>query len=251
MRPSSGFLSQSSRLSRVLEFRAKMPQIEFESDLSMPGKGTLLNRCPMDSRVTPTDTITIAGIPANSNTILGLFKHFKKYGRIRGIYSFGTTATIQYDSLESAQRAFQSPYTYTGNCHLKCKYARRRQKAQSSLSQAVNWVKVRSVLNEVTRELASAQEETSTLQGSMHRSCDQPQALKQTEANWNALLESYQTQRTEQIQEVEALVAERETAEPARILEIDEKLGEIEELLAETSDSIAHIEASIAELDAQ
>jgi hypothetical protein len=206
---------------------------------------------------TASDTLVITKIPANANKILDLFEHFKKYGRIQGIHSYGTTATIHYDSLESAKTAFESPEAYAGNRFVRYFYARKPDEADSKLSKAVNWVRVRSVLDEVSRDIASAYKDTVNLQSSMHRpqtpavngsiSTDPNDALGGAD-NWADLLEGYQAQRDEQVQEAEALMAEREMADPARILEIDERLRTIQQQLTETSQSIAEIEAKIAEL---
>jgi chromosome segregation ATPase len=105
----------------------------------------------------------------------------------------------------------------------------------------VNWARVRSVLEEVRNELASAQKETIILQSSMHR----PQTPIHRVNSWELLLSDYKAQRDEQLQRADQLLNERDSAPAERIAQIDAQLQAIELQLNETNDSITSIEARI------
>jgi hypothetical protein len=186
-------------------------------------------------KYTPTDTLEIVKIPANANKILSLFKHFKKYGRLRSIYSVGTSAFITYDTIEMATTAFESTEAYANNRFVRYFYCQKAaEKISSKLSKTVNMEHIRQVLAEVQTEIESAEKERVQLQSEMSRN-----TRKQDMAG---LLAEFKRGQEELTIEAGELIKERERVDESKIAKIDERLMELQKSLEEAEISIRDLE---------
>jgi hypothetical protein len=191
----------------------------------------------------PTDTLQLAKIPPNANKILALFKHFKKYGRIRSIWSGGKSACITYETVEMASVAFKSSEAFANNRLVRYFYCQKSpEKTRSKLSQAINMVKVNAVLEQVKTEIEDARKETQQLQDALTKT------LKME--NLAEMLREFKQHQDDLTIEAGALVTERDSADEARRAEIDEKLLAIRKDMEDGEVSIRDIQQMIDRKDA-
>jgi hypothetical protein len=190
----------------------------------------------------PSETLLLLRIPPNENTILKLFEHFKRYGRIQSIHSDGArTALITYASLESAEAAFKSAEAYAGNRLVQYRFPQDPAKVDSKLSSIVTWPKVNQALAQVSSEIASAQEHTARLQKDMKESHGPPRPPSGLSVA--AMLEAFKAHRDDLVGEADRLVQQREESDEAQWPEIDARLKALEEQFGEVEESIAQLEA--------
>jgi hypothetical protein len=193
----------------------------------------------LPQHIRPSETLLIRRIPPNENTILKLFEHFKRYGRIQAIHSDGAqTALVTYATLEGAETAFRSPEAYAGNRLVQYRYPEDPSKVESRLSSVVPWPKVDQVLAQVSAEIANAEKETARLQDAMKQTHAQPLEP----LSLAAMLEEFKASRDALTAAAEQLLKQREEADEDHRRDIDAKLDLLAHQLIEVEDSIAQIE---------
>jgi hypothetical protein len=185
--------------------------------------------------IRPSETLLLLRIPPNENTILKLFKHFKRYGRIQSIHSDGgRTALITYASAESAEQAFRSAEAYAGNRLVQYRFPKDPEKVESKLSSIVTWPRVSAVLAQVSSEIASAQAQTARLQSEMKETHAHPDASR--------MLEEFRAHRDDLVAAAGRLIRQRDEGGEAEHPGIDERLNAIVEQLQVAEESIAQLE---------
>ncbi|OHT06066.1 hypothetical protein TRFO_05724 [Tritrichomonas foetus] len=171
--------------------------------------------------VVPCDTLYLSNVPASSCVVHILFKHFKKYGHIRSIWTNGTNAVITFSTKEEAIKAYKSPEAYANNRFVHYHYHLAPEKAESRLSLAVDTDYVNKTLKEVADQIAAEQRKTIELQSQMaktHKSSydDIQDQKKKMELHYKALSESYEKADT-----------------PEKQAEIKQKMDEITNVINE------------------
>lgn len=110
------------------------------------------------SHIKTSNTLLLTKVPANANDVYTLFKHFKKHGRIKGIWCNNTTAMISFEKEEDAKKAFESPEAYANNRFVRFLYHQDEEHAETRLSSIADMTAVDNALEEIKNEVRAAEE---------------------------------------------------------------------------------------------
>jgi hypothetical protein len=193
--------------------------------------------------IRPSETLLLLRIPPNENTILKLFKHFKRYGRIQAIHSDGArTALITYATQDAAETAFKSAEAYAGNRLVQYRYPKDPDKVETKLSSVVTWPRVNQVLAQVSREIESAQKATMKLIDDMKQTHSQPPSEK---LSLKEMLQEFKKHRDDIVADMTRLLKSRDEAAANQVPEIDGKLEVLGGQYTEVEESIRQLENEV------
>ena len=194
--------------------------------------------------VTPSDTLLLKKVPTAANKVTKIFKHFKKYGRIKGIWCKGTEALVTFETNEAAKTAFESPEAYANNRFVRFLYPRDPEHAESKLSVFINKAAVSAVLEQVKKEIETANEEASLLRDKMKSQRKQ----EESEVDLWALLKQAEAKREKIRAETDEL-QEKMLMSPDQADEYDKKCECLQREGEELDEAIASIKEMIAAND--
>lgn len=100
-----------------------------------------------------TSVIHISHIPPRSNDVRSLLRYFQKYGRIVAIRCVGDSATIAFDSVESAQRARDDPNSFLRNRFIQVRF-HSSDASDADLMQYCDAARVSSIAHSANTEIA-------------------------------------------------------------------------------------------------
>lgn len=184
----------------------------------------------LPANVTPSDTLLLRKVPPNANTVGKIFKHFKRFGRIKGIWCCGTEALITFEKDEDCRAAFESPEAYANNRFVRFLYPTDAEHAESKLSQFADLERVMAVVEEVRGEIAKAAKESIILRSNMQaqQKQDQDDGMR---AQLEEMVRSCEARRDEFSKKLKQLKQELEAdpESPTLALEIEEIEGQIKQ----------------------
>ena len=111
-----------------------------------------------DSRI-----IIASNIPATRNAITSVFGYFKKYGHIRSLWVGGTEAIIEYDSPQSAQKAYDDPESFLNNRFIKIGFHHQNFHESTNLLQHCNEDMIENLSNSANERVKSIMENTENI----------------------------------------------------------------------------------------
>lgn len=113
------------------------------------------------------NVIHVLHIPPKYNDVHALLKYFKKYGSINSIYSNGTVATITYDSIESAIKAYNDPNSFLNNRFIKLRFQENQEVNESELLEFSDKERVSRFVQTVNNEIAEEINEVNRIRQSL------------------------------------------------------------------------------------
>lgn len=191
-----------------------------------------MNHTGKKKEIKPCETLFITNIPPNSCTVPTLFQHFKNYGYIQSIYASGTCASITFNSIEEAKKAFYSPEAFVNNRFVRYFYHNNPSKALDKLSQVVDKNHVQSVLKQVNDDLEQQKRNTIELQNQLKSSQHlESSNNSQTDLQNNSQVDDIITYKPQILEKLKELRNEMKTATPERKEEIRHEIEENENVI--------------------
>ena len=183
--------------------------------------------------VTPGDTLLLRKVSAPANTVEKVFKHFKRFGRIHGIWCCGTEAMITFEKQEDCKAAFESPEAYANNRFVRFLYPEDADHAESKLSQFADLGRVMGIVEEVRAQMAEARQEANQLRSNM-----QVQQKQDTISELEEMVRDCEKQRDEFLALVKQLQKQLESSPDdaelkAQIAEAQDNADQRDEMIKE------------------
>jgi hypothetical protein len=133
----------------------------------------------------PCKTIAISKIPANENSVHGLFHFFKKYGHVESVWCQGTRAVVSFASESSAMAAYLDPDPYLNNRFVRIVFHSSPASNESNLEQFIDGRAVDARGAAVASELdAEVRRQESMLRAMRSGTADSLEALKKRRSEY-------------------------------------------------------------------
>ena len=127
------------------------------------------------------NTIFISNIPPSQNNIPSLLRHFRKFGHIDAIWSYGSRASITFLHEESAKAAIECSEAYAQNRFININYHKDLDNGVANLALACDMDRVREQNAKVQSLLERERQATQFLQTQMKKSINGDNALTTAE----------------------------------------------------------------------
>jgi hypothetical protein len=187
--------------------------------------------------VKPCKVLFLSNIPPVSNNIHTMLRHFKRFGIVDAICCAGPTATIMFNTMESAKAAIESPEAVARNRFIRFNYHYKPDTCKADLQKVVNMSLVRSETRKALANIKAETERTLKLKDQMRLERINDIKKRKDLTELTNMLDSM-------VREAEKLMTNLQSVSPENRKDMDERLKGIKSLISEVEQRIELVRSS-------